>query len=95
MVVEAYNTSSTKIFLKWEVIDEKDRRGVLLGYRIFYRPSDSKRKEKMIEISDPVILEYELTDLFWWWWYEIRIAGYTKIGTGISSNVTAQTDEES
>lgn len=95
MIVEAYNASSTKIILKWDLIDEEDRRGVLLGYRIFYRPSKTKRKEKMIEISDPTILEYELTDLFWWWWYEICIAGYTRIGTGVASNVTVQTDEES
>lgn len=49
----------------------------------------------MIEIADLNILEYELTGLYWWWWYEIRIAGYTKIGTGVTSNVTVQTDEES
>ena len=49
----------------------------------------------MIEISDSGIFEYELTDLFWWWWYEIRIAGYTRIGTGVTSNVSVQTDEES
>ena len=95
VIVEAYNKSSTKIFLQWEVIDALDQRGVLLGYRIFYRPSNTKIKEKMIEISNPGILEYEFTDLFWWWWYEIRIAGYTRIGTGVTSNVTVQTDEES
>jgi hypothetical protein len=81
--------------LKWRPIPSFLHRGVLLGYRIFYRPSNTKRKEKIIEISDPHRLEYRLTDLFWWCWYEIRIAGYTRIGTGVTSNVTVQTDEES
>ena len=49
----------------------------------------------MIEIPDAGTIEKELTDLFLWWWYEVRIAGYTKIGTGVTSNVTVQTDEES
>ena len=48
----------------------------------------------MVEIADTTILEYELTGLFWWWWYDIHIGGYTKIGTGVTLNVTVQTDEE-
>ena len=95
VIIEAYNKSSTQIFLKWRPIPTLLHRGVLLGYRIFYRPSSTKRKEQMIEISDPSLLEYEFTDLFWWWWYEIRIAGYTRIGTGVTSNVSVRTDEES
>jgi hypothetical protein len=49
----------------------------------------------MIEIPDPTTLEYDLTDLFWWWWYDIHIAGYTRIGTGVTLNISVQTDEES
>ena len=52
------------------------------------------RKLVSQEISNPDIFECELTDLFWWWWYEICIACYTKIGTGVTSNVTVQTDQE-
>ncbi len=48
----------------------------------------------MIEKSDPGILQSNLTGLFLWWWYEIRIAGYTKIGSGVSLNVSVQTDED-
>ena len=92
--MESHNTSSTGIFLKWRAIPNLLHRGVLLGYRIFYRPSNTKMPEKMIELSDPNTLEHNLTDLFWWWWYEIRIAGYTRVGTGVTSNVTVQTDEE-
>lgn len=49
----------------------------------------------MVEIDNTTILEYELTGLFWWWWYDIYIGGYTKMGTGVTLNVTVRTDEES
>ena len=94
-IIQAYNVSSEEIFLKWRRIPDLLHRGTLLGYRIFYRPANTNRKEKMIEISDTQTLQYQLTDLFWWWWYEVRIAGYTRIGTGVTSNVTVQTDEAS
>ncbi|XP_028403035.1 uncharacterized protein LOC114525803 isoform X3 [Dendronephthya gigantea] len=95
-LVEGRNTSSSSIYLKWEAIDPQYHQGTLLGYRVYYRAADTTRKQKMIEIpiSDPNPLECHLTGLFWWWWYDIYIAGYTKIGTGVTLNVVVQTDEE-
>ena len=48
----------------------------------------------MVEIANTTVLEYELNGLFWWWRYDIYIGGYTKIGTGVTLNVTVRTDEE-
>ena len=94
-MVEGRNTSSSSIFLRWTTIDPQYHQGTLLGYRIYYRPTETSRKEQMIEISDPNTLQYELTGLFWWWWYDIYIAGYTRMGTGVTLNATIRTDEES
>ena len=93
-MVVGKNTSSSSIYLNWTTIPPEYHQGTLLGYRIYYRPADTSRKEQMIEESDPGILHSNLTNLFLWWWYEIRIAGYTKIGSGVSLNVSVQTDED-
>ncbi|XP_028417432.1 uncharacterized protein LOC114541817 [Dendronephthya gigantea] len=95
-LVEGRNTSSSSIYLKWKAIDPQYHQGTLLGYRVYHRAADTTRKQQMIEfpISDPNHLECHLTGLFWWWWYDIYIAGYTKIGTGVTLNVVVQTDEE-
>ncbi|XP_028403037.1 uncharacterized protein LOC114525804 isoform X2 [Dendronephthya gigantea] len=95
-LVEARNTSSSSIYLKWEAIDPQYHQGTLLGYRVYYRAADTSRKQQMIEIpiSDPKPLECHLTGLFWWWWYDIYIGAYTKIGTGVTLRASVRTDEE-
>ena len=93
-LVEAKNTSSSSIYLEWLPIPDEYHQGTLLGYRVYYRPAETSRKEQVLEIDDPLVLHCNLIGLFWWWWYDIRIAGYTKIGSGVMLNVSVQTDEE-
>ena len=92
-LVDARNTSSSSIYLEWLPIQNDSHQGTLLGYRVYYRPAQTSRKEQVFEIDDPDVLHCDLDGLFWWWWYEIRIAGYTKIGSGVTLNTSVQTDE--
>ena len=94
-LVEAKNTSSSSIYLEWSEIPPQYHQGTLVGYRVYYRPAETTRAEQVLEIDNPQTLHCSLTGLFWWWWYEIRIAGYTRIGSGVTLNVSVQTDEES
>ena len=94
LLVKAVNTSSSSIELQWNPISLDNYGGNLLGYRIYYRPAETKRRAKVIDHRTST-LRVELTNLFLWWWYEIRIGGYTRVGTGVTTNVTVQTAEES
>ena len=93
VLVKAVNTSSTSIILKWTEISPENYGGILLGYRIYYRPADTKKKTKVIELSTTTFT-YHLTDLFLWWSYEIRVGAYNRVGIGVTTNVTVQTDED-
>ena len=93
MLVKAVNASSSSIELQWNPISPDNYAGNLLGYRIYYRPAETKRRAKVIDHRTST-LRVELTNLFLWWWYEICIGGYTRVGTGVTTNVTVQTDED-
>jgi hypothetical protein len=94
-LLDARNTSSSSIHLEWSAIPDEYHRGTLLGYRVYYRPAETSRKEQVLEIDDPNVLHCDLVGLFLWWWYDIRIAGYTTIGSGVTFNASVQTDEHS
>lgn len=92
-IIEARNTSSTSIFIKWsDISSQKD--GILLGYHISYRPLETSRKEKIINVIGKTIREYNLTNLFFWWKYEIKVGGFSRPGVGKLSTKIVQTDEE-
>ncbi|KXJ06264.1 Down syndrome cell adhesion molecule-like protein 1-like [Exaiptasia diaphana] len=71
-------TQSTAV-IGWQEISRKDARGELLGYKVKVFNRDSWRYEQEVNTSDTSVILKDLsraTD------YEVKIRGYTSVGSG-------------
>ena len=75
--------------IKWHEISEEDRNGVILGYKIYYRTScfpedDPTSHSGHVDVMAPST-EYKLCNISARRQYQISVAGFTKGGSGPSS----------
>ena len=82
--------SSTEVLLSWGEIDVNDRNGVIIGYSVLYAKVTSNGsiilgewKEKIQNQTNKV--ELLVDGLYFWTFYALKVAGQTKIGTGVYS----------
>lgn len=80
----------------WQPPDEDSLNGVLLGYKIQYKPAgypDSTFQRRTVDILT-VNPRYELKDLEFYQEYEIQIAAYNSKGVGVFSNLINVSESE-
>ncbi|XP_068675352.1 phosphatidylinositol phosphatase PTPRQ-like [Montipora foliosa] len=93
--VQAYNTSSTSIFVSWGVVSELDQNGVILSYTVTYEalpPSPALKVAKTVSAPNRSITLDELNEFTD---YSITVfASTVKGGGNISAPITVKTDED-
>ncbi|XP_028409645.1 uncharacterized protein LOC114532360 [Dendronephthya gigantea] len=80
--------SKYKLSVKWDSIPIDRRNGILLGYHVYYQTSSSSANTKN---KTTVATDVILTGLEIYTSYDIRVCGYTVVGDGVCSKVTART----
>ena len=71
--------------IKWYEISEEDRNGLILGYKIYYRTSCFPEDDPgHVDVMAPST-EYKLCNIPAGRQYQIGVAGFTKGGSGPSS----------
>lgn len=76
-----FNKSSTSLFVEWQEIPPKHRKGILLGYKISYAPKPSYQPLETVTV-DSTRSSVTLVNLKKYTWYNIRVAGFTIKGLG-------------
>lgn len=80
--VKVVSSTSSSIKVSWGPIPEDYRKGVILGYVVFYREQGFM---PWSERDVSVVYSKELTGLTSGKSYLVRVAGYTKMGRGAKS----------
>lgn len=80
--VKVVSSTPSSIKVSWGPIPEDYRKGVILGYVVFYREQGSM---PWSERDVSVVYWQELTGLTSGKSYLVRVAGYTKMGRGAKS----------
>ena len=95
-ITAGFNLSSTSLTIEWSRVPPEFANGILLGYVITYQISiEADSSQNVPKELEPGVLSKNITDLLVYTEYCVRVAGRTRIGTGIWSecfNIT--TDEE-
>ena len=92
--VKGDNSSSTSILIQWDEVPEKDKNGIIKGYKITYKDWRSG-VEKTLTVDAPN-REVELEGLNEFTKYNISVVAFTVKGGGPpSSTITVTTDEDS
>ena len=89
--VKAENVSSSVLLIEWSHIIEEKRRGILLGYRIYFHEVGSGN-ETNVTVSASTT-STEITGLKRLTNYSISVVGFTIKGEGVSSNRVIGTTE--
>ena len=92
-IISAFNTSSTSIAVHWNPIPENLTNGILLGYRISYRPFSQVSLPGNITVNASST-SVELKGLQKFCFYLIIIFGYTKTGEGLQKARLGRTGED-
>ena len=74
--------------MKWESIPVDARNGILLGYHVYHHKSGSSGTTKNVSVTATYTV---LTGLETYTLYDIRVCGFTAVGDGFCSEVTART----
>ena len=92
------NKSSTEILVRWKNVDETERNGIILGFKIYYRAVGNfsvNRTVMVKEIDGESTTETVLTGLEKFIEYSISVLAFTSKGDGPNSTeVTATTDQD-
>ena len=80
--------SKSRLFVKWDSIPVDKRNGILLGYHVNHRKSGSLGATKNVSVTGNSLV---LTELETYTWYDVRVCGFTAVGDGVCSEVTART----
>ena len=73
------SSSSLSLDVSWDAIPVKQRQGILLGYRVYYRKENGTERNEAVE---PNQLSYKITGLEFAS-YSVKVAGYTAVGEGV------------
>ena len=96
--VRAANASSTEIKVEWQNVVERDRNGIIAGFKVFYRavgPFAVHTTERVKEIGDGSAVQTVLGGLEEYIMYNISVLAFTSKGDGPNSTkVTARTDQD-
>ena len=92
--VKGNNSSSTSILVQWDEVPEKDKNGIIKGYKITYK--DWRSGVEKTQTVDAPTRQVDLTGLNEFTKYNISVVAFTVKGDGPqSSTITVSTDEDS
>jgi len=85
------STSSLSLDVSWDAIPREQQQGKLLGYRVYYKIKSSAIEQNKTVASSQLAfklrnLEYKV--------YSVRVAGYTAVGVGKSTDVQNRIPKE-
>lgn len=85
------STSSLSLDVSWDAIPEDQQQGKLLGYHVYYKIKGSAVEENRTVAPSQLALklrelEYKV--------YSVRVAGYTAVGVGKSTDVQNKIPKE-
>ncbi|XP_075422091.1 protein sidekick-1 isoform X2 [Ascaphus truei] len=83
--VSAEAVSSTKILLSWATIPESNQNGLILGYKVLYKPKDLDTDPSSLLVKGNQTLSVLLESLRKYVTYEIQVLAFTRIGDGVPS----------
>ncbi|XP_061455411.1 protein sidekick-1 isoform X4 [Rhineura floridana] len=83
--VSAEAVSSTQILLTWAAVPEPEQNGLILGYKILFKPRDVENKLRSQVVRGNHTLSILLAGLRKYVLYEIQVLGFTRIGDGVPS----------
>ncbi|XP_077774861.1 protein sidekick-1 isoform X3 [Podarcis muralis] len=84
--VSAEAVSSTQILLTWAAVPEPEQNGLILGYKILFKPKDVESKLSSQVVRGNHTLSILLAGLRKYVLYEIQVLAFTRIGDGIPSS---------
>ena len=88
------NISSTSIQLQWHKVLSNHQNGVILGYRIYYRPRLRNNSWNVTVVGESRT-RLTIDNLQMFIGYYVRISAFTSKGEGnISENILVSTDED-
>jgi hypothetical protein len=90
-----HNTSSTSLQVTWVDIPPQYVHGILLGYRVLYRPLNVTEDTYSVVQVGPSSLHTILENLYKYMDYGIRVMGFTRTGHGtVNDEVIVRTDQD-
>ena len=96
--VAAVNKSSTELTVRWQNVLEKDRNGIIQGFKVYYVAVGQfavDRREKVQEVNDGSAVETVVGNLEKYIEYNITVLAFTSKGDGPNSTeITARTDQD-
>ncbi|XP_054891934.1 protein sidekick-2 isoform X1 [Poeciliopsis prolifica] len=84
--VSAFATTSSSILVRWGEVQEADRNGLILGYKVVYKEKDSDTAPHFWTVEGNNSHSVQLTGLGKYVLYEIQVLAFTRIGDGRSSS---------
>ena len=96
--IAAVNKSSTELTVRWQNVLEKDRNGIIQGFKVYYVAVGQfavDRREKVQEVNDGSAVETVVGNLEKYIEYNITVLAFTSKGDGPNSTeITARTDQD-
>ncbi|XP_029944460.1 protein sidekick-2 isoform X1 [Salarias fasciatus] len=84
--VSAFATTSSSILVRWGEVQEADRNGLILGYKVVYKEKDSDAAPNFWTVEGNTSHSVQLSGLGKYVLYEIQVLAFTRIGDGRSSS---------
>ncbi|XP_076739358.1 protein sidekick-2 isoform X3 [Maylandia zebra] len=84
--VSAFATTSSSILVRWGEVQETDRNGLILGYKVVYKEKDSDTAPDFWTVEGNTSHSVQLTGLGKYVLYEIQVLAFTRIGDGRCSS---------
>uniref|UniRef100_A0A3P8S606 Sidekick cell adhesion molecule 2 n=1 Tax=Amphiprion percula TaxID=161767 RepID=A0A3P8S606_AMPPE len=84
--VSAFATTSSSILVRWGEVQETDRNGLILGYKVVYKEKDSDTAPNFWTVDGNTSHSVQLGGLGKYVLYEIQVLAFTRIGDGRSSS---------
>ncbi len=86
--VTAEATSSTTILVKWGEVEERERNGIIEGYKVYYGAKGVSFQYKRLEGNQT--MRTTLTELRKYTKYAVQVLAYTRVGDGELSSPPLQ-----
>ena len=85
--ISLFNVSSTALKVNWTSLPRTFRNGILLGYRIFIWQKSEGEESSLNTTVGRRIFSKQFEELFKWTIYCVKVAAFTSVGDGPSSEV--------
>ena len=96
--VSGVNKSSTEITVRWQNVVGKDRNGIIMGFRIYYKAVGEfavDKTEKVAVVNSGSAVQRVVGGLEKYIDYNIKVLAFTSKGDGPNSSViTVRTDQD-